>query len=203
MRLIPSWLIIFRVREVIFHEFLSLKYLNKEDAIHLNRIISKYSDLCRLLDEPIGYTDIIAYKIVTTNDRSINSKQYTFPPIHKDKINKQVKDEYEYELIMKDIIKPSDSPYNSFVWVISKKSDSQNNKKSIVIDFRALNKKAIGEAYSLSNITQILEAQNILASHIFDVALGFHQIPMHKSDAQETIFSLHTSIVISIECHSD
>jgi len=32
--------------------------LNKKEAIHVNRIINKYDDLFRLLDESLGYTDI-------------------------------------------------------------------------------------------------------------------------------------------------
>jgi len=44
------------------------------------------------------------------------------------------------DLMMNNVIKPSYSLYNSPVWVIPKKSDSQGNKKwRMAIDFRALN----------------------------------------------------------------
>ena len=43
----------------------------------------------------------------------------------------------------KDIF-PSDSPYNSPVWVVPKKADPQGNKRwRMVIDYRALNEKTI------------------------------------------------------------
>jgi len=59
----------------------------------------------------------------------------------------------------------------------------------MVIDCHALNEKTIGNAYILSNITEIL---NHLAKHlsVFNLATGFHKIPMHESDAQKTVFSI-------------
>jgi len=41
-------------------ELLHLDHL-KEEAIHVVRIINKYSDLFRLLDEMFGYIDVIAF----------------------------------------------------------------------------------------------------------------------------------------------
>jgi len=64
-------------------ELLRLDHLNKDEAIHVDRIINKYSDLFRLLDKPLSHTDVTAHKIVITDDRSINSKQHRFSPFHK------------------------------------------------------------------------------------------------------------------------
>jgi len=90
-----------------------------------------------------------------------------------------------------DVIKPSNSPYNSPIWVVPKKPDSQENKRwRMVIDFRALNEKTIGNAYSLSNITEILDQLGSTKYFsVFDLVSGFHQISMHESDAQKTVFS--------------
>jgi len=58
----------------------------------------------------------------------------------------------------KGVIEPSSSPYNSSLWIVPKKNDSLGNKKwRLVIDFRALNEKTIGNAYPLSNIIDILD----------------------------------------------
>jgi len=95
-----------------------LDHLNKEEAIHMNRIINKYSDLCRLPDKLLGNTDVTANKMITTDNKSLNTNQYKFLAIHKDEINKKVKD-----LMMNDVMKSSDSTYNSPMWIISKKPD--------------------------------------------------------------------------------
>jgi len=43
-------------------KLLRLDHLNKKETIHVDRIISKYSDLFQLPDEPLGHTNITAYK---------------------------------------------------------------------------------------------------------------------------------------------
>jgi len=58
------------------------------------------------------------------HDRSINTRQYRFPQIHKEEINKQIE-----ELLEGDIIKPSQSLYNTSIWIVPKKEDSKGNKE--------------------------------------------------------------------------
>ncbi|XP_036150748.1 uncharacterized protein LOC118648534 [Monomorium pharaonis] len=115
-----------------------------------------------------------------------NTKQYRYPPIHKDEIDRQVG-----ELLKNDVIKPSTSPYNSPLWIVPKKADSKGNKRwRLVIDFRSLNEKTLGDAYPLPNITEILDQLGSAKYFsVFDLASGFHQIPMHESDAPKTAFS--------------
>jgi len=69
-------------------ELLRLDHFNKEEVIYVDRIINKYSDMCWLPDEPLNHTDVTAHKIVTIDDRPINTKQYRFSSF-KDEINKQ------------------------------------------------------------------------------------------------------------------
>jgi len=69
-------------------ELLRLDHFNKEQVIHMDRIINKYSDLFWLPNEPLNHTDVTAHKIVTIDDRFINTKQYRFSSF-KDEINKQ------------------------------------------------------------------------------------------------------------------
>jgi len=81
-----------------------------------------------------------------------------------------------------DVIKPSNSPYNSLIWVVPKKPDSQENKRwRMIIDFRVLNEKTIGDTHLLPNITETLDPLGSAKyCSVFDLASGFHQIPMHE-----------------------
>ncbi|KAL6417870.1 hypothetical protein ACFW04_012472 [Cataglyphis niger] len=170
----------------VINDLLRLNHLNKEESDHVSRLIDRHQDLFHLPGSKLGFTSVIKHKIVTSDEQPINTKQYRFPPIHKEEIDKQIK-----ELLDNDVIKPSESPYNSPLWIVPKKADSKGNKRwRMVIDYRALNEKTIGDAYPLPNITEILDQLGSAKYFsVFDLASGFHQIPMHESHAGKTAFS--------------
>lgn len=175
-----------RERDSQIQKLLRLEHLNKEESEHTIKLISKHSDLFQLPDEELSQTNVIEHRIITADEQPINTKQYRFPPIHKEEINNQVKN-----MLQNNIIKESKSPYNSPLWIVPKKADSKGNKRwRLVIDFRALNEKTLGDAYPLPNITDILDQLGSAKYFsVFDLASGFHQIPMHEADAQKTAFS--------------
>jgi len=59
-------------RSCFLRELLRLDYLNKKEAIRVDRIINKYSNLFQFPDEPLGHTDVTAHKIVITDNRLIS-----------------------------------------------------------------------------------------------------------------------------------
>ena len=89
------------------------------------------------------------------------------------------------------LLKPSQSPYNTPVWIVPKKLDSHGNRKwRMVLDFRKLNEKTIGDAYPLPNIIDILDQLGSAQYFsVFDIASGFHQIKMSPEDSHKTAFS--------------
>lgn len=165
---------------------LRLNHLNREEAAHVNKLINNNSDLFWLSTDKLHSTNVLTHKIPTINDQPINTKQYRFPPIHKEEINRQIK-----TLLESEVIEPSTSPYNSPLWIVPKKPDSKGNKRwRMVIDYRALNEKTIGDAYPLPNITDILDQLGSAKYFsVFDLASGFHQIKMNKDHAHKTAFS--------------
>ena len=89
------------------------------------------------------------------------------------------------------MIQPSESPYNSPLWIILKKPGPDGKEKyRLVIDYRKLNEKPISDAYPLPNITEILEQVGVAKFFsVIDLASGFHQIVMEPKDRQKTTFS--------------
>ena len=167
-------------------ETLNLKGLNEEEKQSLLPLLSNYSSQFHLPGDSLGATTVLAHKILTTDENPINTKQYRYPPIHRDEIRKQVD-----ELINKGIVQASESPYNSPLWVVPKKADSAGNKRwRLVIDYRQLNEKTVGDAYRLPNITDILDQLGgSKYFSILDLASGFHQIPMDQDSKAKTAFS--------------
>ena len=101
-----------------------MDHLNKEDRHHVESLITKYADRFHIPGESLGTTTVLQHNIPTTDDQNTFSKQYRFPPVHKEEIRRQVN-----ELIDNKIIKPSQSPYNTPVWIVPKKLDSHGNRK--------------------------------------------------------------------------
>ncbi|XP_025161027.1 uncharacterized protein LOC112589987 [Harpegnathos saltator] len=165
---------------------LRLDHLNEPEVKNVKELLNEFSDLFHLPDEQLQCTSATKHRITTTDNTPINTKQYRYPPIHKEEIDKQIQD-----LLKNKVIKPSNSPYNSPLWIVPKKADTQGNKRwRMVIDYRALNEKTVGDAYPLPNITEILDQLGSAKYFsIFDLASGFHQIAMHEDDAPKTAFS--------------
>jgi hypothetical protein len=62
----------------------------------------------------------------------------------------------------------------------------------MVIDYKTLNEKTIGDTYPLPNITKILDqVRSTKYFSIFDLSSGFPQIPMYESDAPKTTLHGH------------
>ena len=165
---------------------LRLEHLTSIERENIVTLVKRNSDRFYIPDEYLNQTHVLSHKITTTDDVPIHTKQYRFPPIHKEEINQQVN-----QLISKDIIVPSNSPYNSPVWIVPKKPDSAGNKQwRMVIDYRRLNEKTIGDAYPLPNICDIMDQLGgSKYMSILDLIRGFHQIPMDPADAHKTAFS--------------
>lgn len=161
-------------------------HLNLEERKEIERLIFENVDLFYIAGDKLGYTSAVTHTIKTINDEVVNSKQYRYPHAHRDEINRQIRN-----LLDSEIIKESSSPYNSPLWIVPKKSDNQGNKRwRLVIDYRELNSKTIGDAYPLPNIADILD--QLGSAKYFttlDLASGFHQIRMDPSDAHKTAFS--------------
>ena len=116
----------------------------------------------------------------------IAKKQYSYPHDVTDQVILQTKRQYD-----SGIIGDSNSPYNFPLSIVPKKLDASGEKKwRVVIDFRALNEKVIGDAYLLPNITDILDhLGNARYFSVFDLATGFDQVETHSDDQSKTAFS--------------
>ena len=173
-----------RFKELI--KELHLANLNTEEKKSLLRIIAKFPYQFFLNGDKLGFTNVIKHKINTLDNEPVKRSNYRYPVVHKEVIAGETAKLKDY-----DAISPSNSAYNSPVWVVPKKPDSQGNKKwRMVIDYRALNEKTVGDAYPLPNITDILDqlggAQYFT---VLDLASGFHQIEIDPADRHKTAFS--------------
>ena len=63
-------------------------------------------------------------------------------------------------------------------------------KWRMVLDFRKLNERTIGDSYPLPNINDILDSLgSAKCFSVFDLATGFHHIKMDPKEYHKTAFS--------------
>jgi len=111
-------------RTVDVINLLRLEHLNSEESENVRLLVFKHSDRFHLPGEHLQATTAAQHSIPTINEMPVHTKQYRFPPVHKEEINRQV-----IELLSSDLIESSTSPYNSPLWILPKKPDSLGNKR--------------------------------------------------------------------------
>ena len=165
---------------------LDLNHLSEGERTSILEIVNEFSYQFHLSTDRLGSSNVTQHTIITTDEIPINTKQYRFPQIHKNEIETQVS-----SLLNSNIIQPSASPCNSPVWIVPKKSISSGELRwRMVIDYRKLNEKTVGDAYPLPNVTEILD--QLGGAKYFstlDLASGFHQIPVDPASKAKTAFS--------------
>ena len=152
----------------------------------IEKIIFGYSDIFTLESDPLPCTRLTEHEIILKDPKPINVRSYRPPECHKNEIKRQIDD-----MLKKSVIEPSDSPFNSPLWVVPKKLDASGKRKwRIVIDFRKLNEQTEQDAYPLPNIDDILD--HLGKSKFFsalNLSSGFHQISMEPNSKKYTGFS--------------
>lgn len=128
------------------------------------------------------------FEIVTKPCLPQAKKIYRIPEAHRTEVEKQMN-----ELLKQNIIRPSTSPWNAPVYVVSKKSDADGIRKwRVVIDYRSLNKQMLDDEYPIPRIEDIFDHLSHTTSFTtLDLTSGFHQIPIKPADQEKTTFSTH------------
>lgn len=161
-------------------------HLNPEEKTKILKLIKEFSDIFYNEDTSLTFTNKIKHQIRTSDEIPVYSKSYRYPFIHKQEVQNQIS-----KMLDQKIIRPSNSPWSSPIWVVPKKADASGKQKwRVVVDFRKLNEKTIDDKYPLPNITDLLDKLGKCQYFTtLDLASGFHQIEMCEQDIEKTAFS--------------
>ena len=65
-----------------------MDHLNRDEYEHVERLIINSADRFQIPGETLEATNVLQHSILTTDDSPIFSRQYRFPPVHKEEITK-------------------------------------------------------------------------------------------------------------------
>ncbi len=128
----------------------------------------------------IGHTTLVKHRILTTDEVPVRKRPYKVSFEKQTFIDEQIK-----ELLDKDIIRPSTSPWASPVVVVPKKDDGSR----FCVDYRGLNAKTPLDSYPMPQIQDILESlHGATVFSTLDLKSGYWQMEMDPDSVQKTAF---------------
>ena len=159
----------------------TIEGLNKEQGQQVARLLIKYGDIFSKDDADLGRTGIIKHKIPTGQTQPIKQPPRCVPVNMNDEVDTQIQD-----MLDKDVIQPSKSPWASSIVLVKKKDGTQR----FCIDYRRLNDITIKDAYPLPRIDESLD--QLLENQWFsclNMNSGYWQVDMDDSDREKTAFN--------------
>jgi len=110
----------------------------------------------------------------------ISIAPYRMAPAELVELKKQIE-----ELLEKQFIRPSVSPWGAPVLLVKKKDDSSR----LCVDYRQLNKLTIKNKYPLPRIDDLIDQlHGAMVFSKIDLRSGYHQIRVKSDDVQKTAF---------------
>lgn len=155
--------------------------LTDDDQINeLRVLLSKYSHLF-IRGYPSTRVNTGELEIrLKDSTKCVERRPYRLSPIEREKVRDMVK-----ELLEHNIIRESKSSFSSPIILVKKK----NGKDRMCVDYRELNRNTLRDHYPLPIISdQIDQLAGGTYYSTFDMAAGFHQIPISEGSIERTAF---------------
>ncbi len=171
------------------------EYLTQEEYSIVVELLREFIALFPSPGGKIGRTNIMSAKIDIQNSEPVKQKLRRLPLARRKILEDLLKD-----LLGKDVIEPSTSPWSSNVVLVRKDVSpdcDMNNKDNwrLCVDYRVVNSLTKKDAYPLPRIEACLD--QLHGSKYFcvlDLESGFYQVPLDENSRDITAFSTHLGL---------
>ena len=162
-------------------ELLKLDHLPEPYRKKVAPLLLEYEDVFSKHPGDLGRTRKVYHKISTGDADPIRQLPRRLPAHRQDEVRKHLD-----QMLEKDIIQPSDSPWAAPIVLVSKKDGSTR----FCIDYRRLNTVTRKDAYPIPRIDDSLDA--LAGADFFstlDLANGYWQVEVEPKDREKTAFT--------------
>ena len=163
-------------------QFQAGEQLTNAERERLSNLIHSYKDIFATNPKRPKRNAILEHKIVTDGSLPVYQKPRRTPTAWEQEVDAQIS-----EMLDNDIIRLSESPWNSPIILVKKKDTSI----WFVCDFRKLNDITKKDTYPLPHIKDVLD--NMAGARYWstlDAASAYWSMPLHEHDKEKTAFSV-------------
>jgi hypothetical protein len=156
----------------------------KQQEADYRQLLAKHRGIFSLNKNEIGYCDTFFHKLFMKTEEPVYVKQFKIPEAHHRYLQDQVR-----EWLRLGIIQPSQSRYNSPVFLVEKKDGT----KRVVQDFQSLNANTYVDKYSMKDVHECISEIGRAGSTIFttlDLTSGFWQMALDPKSQPYTAFTV-------------
>ena len=151
--------------------------------VEISCVLEKFS---KVFCMPYGLPPVrgIEHQILLKPGTSpVSVRPYRYPQAHQEAMTTLVQD-----MLKKEIIQASRSPYSSPVLLVKKKDKSWR----FCVDYRALNQVTVADKFPIPMIDQLLnQLRGAVVFSKLDLTYGYHQIIMQQGNVEKTAFRTH------------
>lgn len=173
-------------RSTILRNNLNTANLTNQQIKSIESILIEFNQAFYIVNDPIVHTDVVQHIIkLLPNSKPVFTKQYRIPEALKPELKRHIED-----LLNRNIIEPSTSPFNSPIFLVKEKNDESGRSHRLVLNFKKLNA-----------ITQPMDFPTIIMEDIFDrmanakvfttldVKSAYFHVPLHEKSRPFTAFT--------------
>ena len=145
----------------------------------LNSLFKEFSDVFSQGEDDLGCTPLLEHTIETHGPPLCQPYRRQNPAVRQEEMV-QVQ-----QMLARDVIRPSNSPWASPVVMVKKKDGSLH----FCVDFRQLNAATVKEAHPLPRLDDLLDAlHGARWFPTLDLKSGYWQVPIMERDKEKTAF---------------
>nr|VZI39327.1 unnamed protein product [Spirometra erinaceieuropaei] len=161
-------------------------HLEEGSARKLSQLINEFKDIFDWDGKSTGRTSVTEHCIDTGDARPIRVPPRRLPIFYQKELDALIND-----MLSRNIIRPSQSPWSSPIVLVKKKDGSMR----LCIDYRKLNAVTKKDSFPLPRIDTTLDALagNIMFSTL-DLASGYWQVEVRPSDREKTAFAVPSGL---------